>query len=120
MPRYQGTTTARGYGSSHQALRARLLAAWKPGQPCARCGQPMWHRWKLDQYGRRVTALHLGHTDDRRGYTGLEHRACNRRDGQRKTTAVLRMRGPMTARQLSAVRIRQWQAAAAGRRARDW
>jgi|SwirhisoilCB1_FD_contig_31_10443577_length_746_multi_5_in_0_out_0_1 hypothetical protein len=112
MPRYQGTTTARGYGSSHQALRARLLAAWKPGQPCARCGQPMWHRWKLDQYGRRVTALHLGHTDDRRGYTGLEHDTCNLRDGQAKTTVINRARGTLTPRQIAAIRYKQWQAAA--------
>ena len=120
MPRYQGSSTARGYGSEHQRLRRQLLARWRPGDPCARCGQPMLYRWLVQPDGRRVSAIDLGHTDDRRGYTGLEHRACNRRDGQRKTTAVLRMRGPMTARQLSAVRIRQWQAAAAGRRARDW
>lgn len=114
MPRYQGKTSERGYGSSHQALRSRLLAAWKPGQPCARCGQPMWHRWKLDASGRRVTALHLGHTDDRRGYTGLEHDTCNLRDGQAKTAAVNRARGGPTPRQLAAIRYRQWQASTAG------
>ena len=112
MPRYQGKTSERGYGSGHQALRNRLLAAWKPGQPCARCGQPMWQRWTLDSYGRRVSAIDLGHADDRRSYTGLEHRACNRRDGQRKTTAINRARGGLTPRQVAAVRARQWQAAA--------
>jgi hypothetical protein len=114
VPRYQGKTSERGYGSSHQALRSRLLAAWKPGQPCARCGQPMWHRWKLDASGRRVTALHLGHTDDRRGYTGLEHDTCNLRDGQAKTAAVNRARGTLTPRQIAAIRYRQWQASTAG------
>ena len=115
MARYQGSTTQRGYGSQHQALRSRLLAQWKPGQPCARCGQPMWHRWMLDSTGRKVSAIDLGHADDRSRYTGLEHRACNRRDGQRKTTVINRARG-ITPRQLAAIRYRQWQAA--GRPAR--
>ena len=119
MARYTGTTTARGYGADHQRLRKRLLAAWRPGDPCARCGQPMLYRWMLDASGRRASAIDLGHSDDRRSYTGLEHRACNRRDGQRKTTAVLRGRGPMPARQLAAVRVRQWQASTA-RQAREW
>ena len=112
MPRYQGTTTARGYGAAHQALRNRLLAAWKPGQPCARCGQPMWHRWTTDADGKRVSAIDLGHNDQRTGYTGLEHRGCNRRDGQAKTTAINRARGrALTPAQLAAIRWKQWQAA---------
>lgn len=112
MTRNQGSTTARGYGNDHQALRKQLLAAWKPGQPCARCGQPILYRWMLDGNGRRVSAIDLGHTDDRRAYTGLEHRTCNRRDGQRKTAAVLRARGStLTTRAIAAIRMRQWQAA---------
>lgn len=113
MTRWTGTTKQRGYGSQHQALRKRLLARWRPGDPCARCGQPMLYRWLLMPDGRRVSAIDLGHADDRTAYTGLEHRACNRRDGQRKTTAVLRMRGGLTARQVQAIRFRQWQKAAA-------
>jgi hypothetical protein len=125
VSRYAGTTKQRGYGASHQALRKQLLARWRPGDPCARCGQPMMYRWLATPDGRRVSAIDLGHTDDRRSYTGLEHRSCNRRDGQRKTTAVLRRRGGLTARQLAAVRMRQWQASAmakAGeaRQARTW
>lgn len=116
MPRYYGKTSQRGYGPQHQALRSRLLNAWRPGQPCARCGQPMNYRWTLDSRGRQVSAIDLGHNDQRTGWTGLEHRACNRRDGQRKTTAILRARGGMlTPAQAMAIRLRQWQAATARR-----
>lgn len=111
MPRYTGTTTARGYGAAHQKLREQLLARWRPGQPCARCGQPMLYRWLITPNGRRVSAIDLGHTDDRSGYTGLEHRDCNRRAGQARSAAIQRARGGPTARQLAAVRVRQWQAA---------
>jgi hypothetical protein len=113
MARWQGSTTSRGYGSQHQSMRNRLLAAWKPGQPCARCGQPMLCRWLITPSGKRVSAIDLGHTDDRRGYTGLEHRSCNRRDGQAKTTAVNRARGrQLTPAQVQAIRWKQWQASA--------
>lgn len=64
----RGNTTRRGYGSQHQALRRQLLDAFQPGQPCARCGQPI--RAKAD--------AQLGHDDhDRSRYRGLEHVACN-------------------------------------------
>ena len=68
------STTARGYGWPHQRLKARLLATWRPGQPCVRCGRPMWDPATID----------LGHTADRSAYTGLEHAACNRADGARR------------------------------------
>ena len=77
------TTTQRGYGNPHQRERARRLALWKPGDPCARCGQPIWYRWQW-RNGQRVTAIHLGHTADRTGYTGLEHERCNEADGARR------------------------------------
>ena len=87
----------------HKTLRRRLLAdlARRPGQPCARCGLPMYVTQLLD----------LDHTDDRAGYLGLSHRSCNRRAGQRKTTAILNGRGWTPTR-------RQWQAAAYRPRAR--
>jgi hypothetical protein len=81
MARWTGTTTERGYGSTHQQLRARLLSVFTPGQPCARCGQPMWG-----------PPLDLGHTPDRTAYTGLEHRRCNRGDGARRGNRKRRAR----------------------------
>ena len=113
MARYQGKTTERGYGAQHQATLKRERAAFRAGQPCARCGQPIWSLWMLDASGRRVSAVDLGHNDGRDGYIGLEHRRCNRRDGQRKTTAILRARGGPTPRQVAAIRMRQWAAATA-------
>src|SRR6266487_7141255 len=92
MARVQASTNARGYGTPHRKLRDRLLAAWQPGDPCARCGQPMLYRWTLDQHGRKVSAIDLGHTADRAGYVGLEHRACNRGAGARVTNRLRRAR----------------------------
>jgi hypothetical protein len=69
MPR-KGTTTERGYGTEHQRLREQLLPH-AYGQLCPKCEQPMWEGEELD----------LGHTEDRTGYTGMEHRSCNRSHG---------------------------------------
>ena len=111
MPRYYGSTAARGYGPAHQARRKRLLAAWKPGQPCARCGQPMLYRWLIKPDGSQVTALHLDHDDQRTGYRGLSHARCNLQDGQAKTTAINRARGGPTPAQQASIRWKQWQVA---------
>jgi hypothetical protein len=77
-------TGTRKYAGTHKALRKRLLAALQraPGQPCPRCGYPMWP----DQ------VLHLDHTDDAAGWLGLAHGRCNEQAGQRKTSAILRGR----------------------------
>jgi hypothetical protein len=95
----------------HKTARKQALAALarSPGQPCARCGMPMYPGMKLD----------LDHTDDRTGYIGLSHASCNRRAGQAITTAILRARGGLTPRQLTAVRLKQWQASTS-RQARTW
>lgn len=69
MPR-EGTTTERGYGADHQALREQLLP-YAYGHLCPRCDEPMLHGQDLD----------LGHTDDRTAYHGFEHRHCNRSAG---------------------------------------
>jgi hypothetical protein len=77
-----GTVT---YTYAHQQLRKHLLAqlAADPGQPCARCGRPMFVWMALD----------LGHTDgDPSRYHGLEHARCNRKAGQAVTAAILRRR----------------------------
>jgi len=63
------TAEQMGYGYEHQKLRQDLVAAHRPGAPCARCGQPMTDAPEL---------LDLDHTDDRTGYLGLSHRTCNR------------------------------------------
>lgn len=67
----RGTTTQRGYGTPHQKLRAQLIAAFVPGQACARCGQPIWDAARAD----------LGHRQGKRSYRGLEHDTCNRGGG---------------------------------------
>ena len=70
MPRR--STYARGYDRKHEAERARWVPKVDAGLvDCARCNQPI-------QPGR---PWDLGHTDDRKGWTGPEHRHCNRSAG---------------------------------------
>jgi hypothetical protein len=78
MPRYQGTTTARGYGSAHQAERERRLRLYRPGDPCAMGGEPMtW--WPLSVARRYVD---LPHDHANGGYLdGLACRTHNRAEG---------------------------------------
>jgi hypothetical protein len=71
-PQHERNTTQRGYGTSHQQLRA----AWAPrvaaGRAhCARCGQPI----------KPTDVWDLDHRDDRGGYLGPSHRKCNRGRG---------------------------------------
>lgn len=66
--RARGTRQQRGYTAEHDRLRAR----WKPKVDrcevdCARCG-------RLILPGE---VWHLDHTDDRTGYLGPSHEACN-------------------------------------------
>lgn len=77
--RAQASASARGYGYAHQKLRAALLAQWQPGDPCTRCGRPMWGPPR---------SIHLGHADDKQSYRGLEHAACNTADGARRGNAA--------------------------------
>lgn len=116
-PRRSSAASADASSGPHKTLRRRLLAALaqRPGQPCARCGQPMYASQLLD----------LDHTDDRSGYLGLSHRSCNRRAGQRKTTAILNRRGwTPSPRQRQAITWQQRRQATAQpqamRSARDW
>src|SRR4029077_16714608 len=70
MPsKVRASTSARGYGPAHQRMRVeygRLVLAGRVR--CARCGDWIVPGQEWD----------LGHTDDRRGYTGPEHETCNR------------------------------------------
>ncbi len=66
----RATTTSRGYGRYHRALRDQLAPIVAAGLArCARCGERIEPGEPFD----------LGHDDvDRSRYTGPEHRACNR------------------------------------------
>ena len=69
-PAMPGATSARGYGSMHQKIRARVAPLIASGTAvCARCGEPI----------RPDEPWDLGHDDENRSrYTGPEHRRCNR------------------------------------------
>jgi hypothetical protein len=84
------STTARGYGAQHQHERAKWVAVVEAGDAmCARCHQPI----KADQ------PFDLDHTDDRTGYIGPSHVACNRAAGGRSGAAVTNSRWTMTVRE---------------------
>ena len=73
--RNRGTTTERGYGAPHKALRAhwQTLITRQP-QPCTRCGQPITTH----------DTWHLDHDDhDRSKYRGPSHATCNTAAGGR-------------------------------------
>jgi hypothetical protein len=72
----RGTRQLRGYDAAHDRLRAEWAPRVATGR--VRCGKP--------ECGRLIGAREpwdLGHTEDRRGYRGPEHVACNRSDGGR-------------------------------------
>ena len=77
-----GATSARGYGWRHQSIRAGWAPLVAAGQVCCfRCGELIHPAEPWD----------LGHDDnDRRIYTGPEHRACNRAAAARKGNAQRR------------------------------
>lgn len=62
---------ARGYDAAHDRERTARLAAFRPGDPCALCGQPMNSNRNLD----------LAHNETRTGWKGLAHARCNRNTG---------------------------------------
>ena len=75
----RGTTTAKGYGSTHQATRKRWAHQIAlGGVDCARCGRPIAPTEPFD----------LDHSDDRSTYLGPSHARCNRRAGATKTNGA--------------------------------
>ena len=71
--RRRGTRQERGYDAAHVRLRASWARKVASGRVnCARCGERIspLEPWDLD------------HTDDRAGYLGPSHRACNRGRGR--------------------------------------
>jgi 5-methylcytosine-specific restriction endonuclease McrA len=78
MARYRGTTAERGLGAPHVADKKRLMALHRDGDPCWRCGKPMF----------KAQGLHRGHIIDRalggaEGPAALEHPWCNLQAGAR-------------------------------------
>ena len=78
MARWRGSTTERGLGSAHVAGKKRLLAQMRDGQPCPRCGKPMFRTQALDR--DHVIDRAKGGTD---GMAVLSHASCNRSAGAR-------------------------------------
>ena len=76
----KGSTTQRGYGSKHRALRKRLEPDVAAGRAnCWRCGLPIQAGQDWD----------LGHDDeDRSRYRGPEHVHCNRATASRQVVTA--------------------------------
>lgn len=84
MPR-RGNTTQRGYGAPHNRKAAELKAGLRDGQPCCRCGGPMY-RWQLALGANDPGGIDADHRARARVLGGalpdaLAHRSCNRRAG---------------------------------------
>jgi transcription elongation factor Elf1 len=99
MPRAKGTTTARGYGSRHQARRRAIAKRLAAGAvlTCWRCGGALVHGMAWD----------LGHDDeDRSQYRGPEHRRCNRSAGASKGNRIRgREKSPRPSSSDAAIRL---------------
>ena len=76
-PKTTTSSTTRGYGARHRKLRAALLPQ-AYGQPCVRCGHVMLPG----------QVLHLDHNDQRTGYYGFSHAACNLRAAAKKARNI--------------------------------
>ena len=77
------STTKRGYGAHHQALRKAVRPQMEAGVvPCARCGVLIApeERWELD------------HAPGKQGYLGPSDVRCNRSAGGRVGAAITNSR----------------------------
>lgn len=73
------SSTARGYGADHQAMRRAALALHSPSDPCCLCGRPL---------GSNTRRIHLDH-NPAGGYRGLAHARCNIIDGARRGARIV-------------------------------
>jgi hypothetical protein len=79
--RPRGSTTARGYGSTHQGTRKRWELVVESGHAvCVRCDLPILPG----------TPFHLDHDDDRIHYLGVSHAACNLRAASKRGNEIKR------------------------------
>lgn len=76
MARWYGSTTERALGADHVADLKRLKAALREGEPCWRCGEPMYSWQKLER--DHVLDRSLGGAQ---GPAVLAHASCNRSAG---------------------------------------
>ena len=94
-----GSTTARGYGWTHQAERKR----WKPivesgAAFCVRCGLPI-----------AAGALwHLDHSDDRSHYLGPSHALCNLRSAAKRGNELMRAKRALEQPPARRTASREW------------
>jgi len=92
------SSTQRGYDSTHQAERAKWVAKVATGTvECARAerGECLAESALIDP----SEPWDLGHTEDRKGWTGPEHVRCNRSAGARNGNRVARERAQMIVRE---------------------
>lgn len=88
------STTERGYGAAHQREREK----WKP---LVDRGEVECHArvcFMPDRWIQPGTPWDLGHTPDRTGWTGPEHRYCNRKEPQLRKDQPTRPRTRTTRR----------------------
>lgn len=99
MPAHNRNATT--YGSAHQREAARLKRHLQDGDPCCRCGDPMY-RWQLDLDRNDINGIDADHHEQARILGGqlpdaLAHRRCNRAAGARLGN---QLRGQKTRRPL--------------------
>ena len=76
MARWYGSTTERALGADHVADLKRLKATLRDGEPCWRCGQPMYKTQALER-DHIIDRVHGGAN----GPAVLAHASCNRSAG---------------------------------------